>query len=177
MSIQDIFNWNTIYGLIKLLIHIKDYIELKLVIFLLGTINYFKLQLINYLSNFTLSNEFLSDAVAFQGVIIALSIPISLQVVSWIADRYEDHEISQFFIKESLYKLQFILILPNIAISLFIRLLNTTNYHVLLFIYLWLLLNIITFYKFIKLVEQYTTNIDKILINKFMRYVDDILEE
>jgi len=177
VSIQDIFNWNTIYGLIKLLIHIKDYIELKLVIFLLGTINYFKLQLINYLSNFTLSNEFLSDAVAFQGVIIALSIPISLQVVSWIADRYEDHEISQFFIKESLYKLQFILILPNIAISLFIRLLNTTNYHVLLFIYLWLLLNIITFYKFIKLVEQYTTNIDKILINKFMRYVDDILEE
>ena len=106
-----------------------------------------------------------------------MSIPISLQVVSWIVDRYEDHEISQFFIKEPLYRVQFFLILPNIAISLLIRLLDTTYSHALIFVYVWMLINIFIFYRFIKLVEQYTTNIDKIMINKFMRYVDDILKE
>ena len=48
------------------------------------------------------SKEFLSDAAAFEGVLIGVAIPISLQVVTWTADRYKDHEIAKFFTDERL---------------------------------------------------------------------------
>lgn len=177
MFSQEIPNWEMIYGLVKLLIYIKAHFERVIGIFFDEYFVYLKFPLIQFFSGLSTKNEFLSDVAAFEGIIIGLSIPISLHVVSWIADRYEDHEISQFFIKEPLYKWQFYLILPNIAISILFRFLDVDEPILLTLIYFWLLINIIVFYKFIKLVEQYATNTDKVLIKIFRQNVDDILEE
>jgi len=177
VSAQEITNWELIYGSIKLLIYNKAYFEQFLVIYLKSCVFYLKVLLIQLFERLSIKNDFLSDVAAFEGIIIGLSIPISLQVVSWIADRYEDNEISQVFIKEPLYKWQFYLIMPNIAISILLRLFNVEKPIILVLIYLWFLINIFIFYKFIKLVEQYTTNTDKVLIKIFRKNVDDMLEE
>lgn len=177
MFSQTVLNWNSICGLSKLLICIISSIQKRSYICLEESIVYLKSYFISFFSGFKPNTEFLSDAVAFEGIIIGLSIPISLQVVSWIAGRYDDHEISQFFIKEPLYKLQFYLILPNIAIAILLRFLVIDEPIILILIYAWLVINMFVFFKFIKLVEQYTTNLDKVMINKFKKYVEDILEE
>lgn len=120
---------------------------------------------------------FLSDLAAFEGVLIGVAIPISLQVVTWAAERYRDHEIAQFFTNERLYRLQYFLLLPNIALAIFLRFLNITNLLWLWFAFFWLLANICVFYKFIKLVEQYSTNIDKLLLRKLKENVEAILKK
>lgn len=177
MFIQEMQDLEIIYGLIKLLIYNKAYFEQIIVIFLKSCVVYLKILLTQFFVGLRIKNEFLSDVAAFEGIIIGLSIPISLQVVSWIADRYEDNEISQVFIKEPLYQWQFYLILPNIAISILFRLFDVNKPIILAVVYFWLLINMLTFYKFIRLVEQYTTNTDKVLIKIFRKNVDDMLEE
>ena len=104
------------------------------------------------------SKEFLSDAAAFEGVLIGVAIPISLQVVTWTADRYKDHEIAKFFTDERLYRWQYFLLLPNIGIAILLRFLNISNLVPLAIILFWLIINIYIFYRFIRLVERYATN-------------------
>lgn len=176
MFSQTMLDLDVICGLSTLLTYVLSFIQYILYNHL-HFVFVFSNNLINYLLKWDHNTEFLSDAVAFEGLIIGLSIPISLQVVSWIADKYEDPEISKVFIKETLYKLQFFLILPNIAIAILLRFLGTGNFLFLTSIYVWLLFNLLFFYMYIKKVEQYATNTDKVMINKLKEYVDEILEE
>jgi len=134
-------------------------------------------KLINFIIKLAPTPDFLSDIAAFEGILIGVSIPISLQVVSWVVDRYRDQEIAQFFIKEPLYRAQYLLLLPNIIIAIFLRFLNISNSLILWLIFFWLVINIFIFYKFIRLVEQYATNTDKLLLRKLKHYVEDILEK
>lgn len=124
----------------------------------------------------TVDNAFLSDVAAFEGLIIGLSIPISLQVVSWIADRYEDHELSQFFINEFIYKFQLRSALLNITLAVFLRATNILNPIILTAIYIWFIINIYAFYRFIKLIEEYAVEIDKVMLKKLKRSVDEIFK-
>jgi len=133
--------------------------------------------LIDFIINLAPTPDFLSDIAAFEGILIGVSIPISLQVVSWVVDRYRDQEIAQFFIKEPLYRAQYLLFLPNIIIAILLRFLNISNSLILWLIFFWLVINIFIFYKFIRLVEQYATNTDKLLLRKLKHYVEDILEK
>lgn len=134
-----------------------------------------------YLTNFHPGVEFLSDIATFEGILIGITIPISLQIVTWTVDRYRDNEIAKFFIKESLYKFQFISLFPNILIAILLRFLNIDNslvyFIILWFIFLWLVINIIIFVFFIKLVEGYVTNTDTIILNKLKLYVENILKK
>lgn len=127
-------------------------------------------------SDFAPKASFLSDIAAFEGVLIGVAIPIALQVVSRTADRYNDNEIAQFFTKESLYRWQYRLLLPNIAIVISLRFFDIDNSLILGTILIWLLINIVVFYKFIKLVEQYVTNTDELLLKKFNAHVENILK-
>ena len=108
---------------------------------------------------------------------IGVAIPISLQVVTRAADRYKDYEIAQFFTKEPLYKLQYVLLLPNIALAIFLKFLSISNPVVLWTIFFWFIVNIIVFYIFVKIVEEYTINTDKLLLGKLKRHVKIILEK
>ena len=126
--------------------------------------------------NFVPNLGFLSDMVGFQGFLIGVAVPISLQVVSWIADRYKDQEIAKLFIREPLYKLQFMLIIPHIASCIFIRYLNITYSLILHLMFFWFIINLIAFYLFVRRVALYITDADQILLQKLEKYVTDLFE-
>ncbi|MCK5534827.1 hypothetical protein KAI68_06885 [bacterium] len=134
-------------------------------------------KIVSLFFNFTPGPSFLSDVAVFEGVLIGVAIPISLQVVTRAADRYKDYEIAQFFTKEPLYKLQYVLLLPNIALAIFLKFLSISNPVVLWTIFFWFIVNIIVFYIFVKIVEEYTINTDKLLLGKLKRHVKIILEK
>jgi len=156
MNYKNIFNF--VYKLMGILINkLKD--------------------LIIFIFNFTPKPDFLSDVAAFEGVLIAVAVPISLHVVNVAIERYKDPEIAGIFIKEPLYKVQYFLLLINIIIAIYLKFRNIQNLFCLWLIFFWFIFNIIFFYLFIKLVEQYITNIDKLLIKKFKRNVENILKK
>lgn len=126
---------------------------------------------------YSLKSDFLSDLAAFEGVLIGVAIPIALQVVTRTAERYGDYEIAQFFTDERLYRSQYFLLLPNIAIAIFFRLLDVSNSLILWPIFIWLLANIFIFYRFVRLVEDYTTSTDKLLLRKLDEYVETIFQK
>jgi hypothetical protein len=134
-------------------------------------------RMLTLLASIAPSNEFLSDVAALEGVLIGVAIPISLQVVTWTADRYKDHEIAKFFTAEVLYRWQYFLFLSNICIAILLRFLNISNLVPLAIIFLWLIVNICIFYRFIKLVERYATDTDQLLLQKLKHYVEDILKK
>lgn len=134
-------------------------------------------RMLAFLASIAPSNEFLSDVAALEGVLIGVAIPISLQVVTWTADRYKDHEIAKFFTDEPLYRWQYRLLLSNIGIAIFLRFLNTSNFLLLAIVFLWLIINIYIFYRFIRLVERYATETDQLLLQKLKNYVEDILKK
>jgi hypothetical protein len=126
--------------------------------------------------NFSPNLGFLSDMVGFQGFLIGVAVPISLQVISWIADRYKDQEIAKLFIREPLYKLQFVLIIPHIACCIFLRYLNMSILPLLWLMFAWFVLNLCTFYLFVRRVALYITDADQILLRKLEKYVTDLFE-
>lgn len=126
--------------------------------------------------NFVPDPSFLSDIAAFEGILIGVATPIALQVVSRTADRYNDDEIARIFTDEILYRCQYFLLLPNIAIAISLRFFDIDNSLILGTILIWLLINIVVFYKFIKLVEQYVTNTDEIVLKKLNTHVENILK-
>lgn len=139
----------------------------------------YPMKLVTFLINYTPSSDFLSDALAFEGILIGVTIPISLQVVSGMAERYRDQEIAKIFIDELLYRAQYILFFLNIGSSIFVKFWNgaTIPTFVLWILFLWFIGNIIVFYIFIRLVEQYITNTDKLLLGKLNNYVEAILKK
>jgi len=94
------------------------------------------------------TTDFLSDIATIEAVLIGISIPITLHVVTWVADKYEDQEIVKFFIKEFLYQIQYPLFLINIVLAILLRFLNIKNCFILWFIFLWFVINTIVFYKY-----------------------------
>ena len=121
--------------------------------------------------------SFLSDVAAFEAVLIGVSIPISLQVVTWTAERYKDLEISKIFIKEILYKLQYFLFLSNILIAITFKFAKINNKVALWVLLFWLFLNVAIFLRFIKRVEQYSADTENYLLMRLKKNVQNILQE
>ena len=132
--------------------------------------------IIQYFIDHAVAVEFLSDVAAFEGIIIGVSIPISLQVVNLALQRYNDPEIARFFIRERLYKFQYISLLFNIAIVILFRFIGLDSPFWLWFCFTWLVVNMVIFYFFIRLVEEYMTDIDARVIKKCTNYVESILK-
>jgi len=130
-----------------------------------------------FIRDFSPKSEFLSDVITLEAVLIGVAIPVSLQVVNWTADKYRDHEIAKFFVDERIYKLQFFLLLTNIVIVVFFRFIDVTNHLLLWFAFAWLIVNVILFYKFIKVVEQYAANTDRYLLGRLKKHVENILQK
>jgi predicted membrane-bound spermidine synthase len=122
-------------------------------------------------------SDFLSDLMALEAGLIGVAIPITLHVVTTTADRYKDPEIAQFFTKEKLYRSQFILLLMNIFTIVLLEFLGITHFVFLWGVFFMFIAIICIFYFFIRLVEQYATNMDKILRRKLKEYVENILKE
>ncbi len=134
-------------------------------------------QLFLWLISIKPNTGFLSDAMAVEGVLIGVSIPITLQVVSWAAERYRDQEIAKLFTNEILYKIQYLLFLSNITITIFLIFSDEQNSGLLWVILVWFFINMLIFYKFIKLVEKYTTQTDELFLAKLKGYVQDIFQK
>jgi len=95
------------YGIFIVVFSIAIYILRNIIfVFLFSIID----KVLSFFSNLVPDSAFLSDIATFEGILIGVTIPISLQVVSWTFDRYKDKEIAQFFIKETLYKIQFAMV-------------------------------------------------------------------
>lgn len=122
------------------------------------------------------NSSFLSEVVGFQGFLIGVAVPISLQVISWIADRYKDQEIAKLFVHEPLFRLQFILILPHSVVCILVRFQNITNIVLLWFLFGWFILNLITFYLFVMRIALYITDADQILLRKLEKYVTELFQ-
>lgn len=133
--------------------------------------------LVNTISSIEPDASFLSDVAAFEAVLIGVSIPISLQVVTWTAERFRDIEISKIFIGEKLYKAQYVLFISNILIAIFFKFAKINDKFALWVLLFWLFLNVYIFLKFIKRVEQYAANTENYLLKRLKKNVEDILQE
>lgn len=123
------------------------------------------------------NNIFLSSIVAFQGILIGVTIPISLQVVSWGVDRFDDSAIAEFFTKEKLYRIQYFLFIFNIVLGVYVIFINLHNKLALTLIFIWFIVNIYFFYKFILMVEKYIVDLQGVVVDKIRKEVDEIFEE
>jgi len=111
--------------------------------------------------------EFLSDIAAVESVLIGVSMPMSIQIVSWVANRYKDQDLSKFFTDEKLYKAQYYLFLPNIVIAILLKFLAIQNIVVLGVIWIWFAFNVIVFWFFLKLIQRYAVDTDHVFIEKY----------
>lgn len=119
--------------------------------------------------SFTPEPSFLSDIAAFEAVIIGLAIPLSIEIVSRISERYQSEVISKQFIQEWEIKWLPKFLMVNIVLAIVLRFFEqdgqaSTMWKISAWIILVLFLVIaIIFIKFIKKLENYMTNTDFIL--------------
>ncbi|WPX08075.1 hypothetical protein [Anaerocellum danielii] len=129
----------------------------------------------NLMRNIVPDTSFLSDIATFEGVLIGITIPLSLQIVSWTADKYKDQELATFFTKELIYKIQLFFLLPHIAFVIVLRFLYVKNIFALLIIFIWFIANIAVFFFFLQLVKRYVCETDEVFIEKLKKQVEKIL--
>lgn len=65
--------------------------------------------------------DFLSDVAAFEAAVIALAIPLSLEMVSRISERYQSEVITKKFLQEWENKWLPILLIANIIVAVSLR--------------------------------------------------------
>jgi len=136
---------------------------------LMACFNVFKSNLSFYcriIEESAVSQNFLSDIITFEGILIGVAIPISMQVVNWVSNKYKGTNLSKIFADEILYKLQYYLLLGNIFIAIYAKMVEISNKFSLLLLFIWFFINMVIFFCFVKLVERYTVEPDKYLIKK-----------
>lgn len=128
----------------------------------------------NWLLHFNPNVDFLSDIATFGGVIISLAIPISLNMVTRISERFKSEIISNKVIKHWDFYFLLILVLVNIIFSVCLRFLITSNINSLIWIILqWFLLFI--FVLLISIFVKFFIRILKIISNP--NYILNLLYE
>ncbi|MBD2693509.1 hypothetical protein [Anabaena catenula] len=76
---------------------------------------------LNWIISLSPNTSFLSDIVAFQGAIIAIAIPLSLEIISRISERYNSGVITKKFSQESEIKLLPILLTIDIIAAIILK--------------------------------------------------------
>ncbi len=120
--------------------------------------------ILSFLSDFTPSPAFLTDVAAFEGIILAIAIPLSLEIVSRVSERYQSEVISKRFIREWPIKLLPILLILNILMAVALKFFMPNNPTTPV----WKLLAWITFAGFLIIASIFF-----IFIAKLKRYMTD----
>jgi hypothetical protein len=132
--------------------------------------------LIGWFNSLQLTTNFLQDIIALEAVLIGVAIPISLQVVLSMVQEY-DRDISKFFKNEWLYKAQYGLLFSNIIISISVRFFDFSNNYFLLFLLIWSGINMLLFYLFVRLVHDYVTDTDKVILKKVWENAKNVFKK
>ncbi len=113
---------------------------------------------------------FLSDIAAFEGVLISIAIPVSLDIISRISDRYNSNILSKQFNREWEIKILPVLLIINIVVAIILRFaFNDSNVSIPAWkILSWLMLVVfifiaITLVLFIRKLNLYSSDIDHAL--------------
>lgn len=118
-----------------------------------------------------ISQNFLSDIITFESILIGVFIPISMQVVNWVSNKYKGTFIPKVFAGEILYKLQYYLLIGNISIAIYVKMVEISNKFSLSLLFIWFVINMVIFLRFVKLVEGYIVEPDKYLVKKLKRNI------
>jgi hypothetical protein len=142
---------------------------------------------------FTPSPDFLSDIVAFESALLGISIPISIEIVSRISERYKSNIITNNFLNDRTVKyspskvknLPFLLII-NVLLAIILRFFftvpvnNDSNSSSIMKMLLWISLGyavtiVIIFLRFWNLLLKYMTSTNFIL-EKFINEAKELLK-
>jgi hypothetical protein len=129
----------------------------------------------NSFSSFTPDIAFLSDVIAFQGAVIAIAYPLSLEIVSRISERYSSNVITRKFSNEWSVRILPYLLIANVIIAVSLKFFYTGGLSLLLPKTLaWLtitifLLSTFLLINFFNTIREYAVNskylIDQLLID------------
>lgn len=130
--------------------------------------------LIGLISTFSPKPTFLSDIAAFEAVLIALSIPLSFEIVSRISERYGSEIIAQRFRDERSVKWLPRLLALNISLAIGLRFFVHDNPGTLMWkILAWIIMVIFLFVAalfwlgFLRTLGRYTTDIESVVDTLF----------
>lgn len=125
----------------------------------------YKINIIKYMINFAPSPVFLSDVAAFEGAVIALAIPLSLEIISRISERYKSEVISKKFNKEWSVRLLPIFFFINIILVVTLRFFVNNNpdctaWKILAWVafIFFLFITVIFLFFFIPILKRYMTD-------------------
>ena len=126
--------------------------------------------------------KFLSDVAAFEAAIIAFLIPLSIEIVSKLSERYQSAVIVQSFQNSfenrNLYKM----LLINIGFAIFLRFLPASNSDDLFWkisswvIFIFFLYITIAVYKVIKRIKTYMSD-PQVVIDILFREAENVLDQ
>lgn len=131
-------------------------------------------EILQSITNFTPTPNFLSDIAAFEAVVIGLAIPLSFEIISRISERYQSEVITKRFLQDWEIRWLPIFLIVNIIIAISLRFFIPEN-----FTYsLWKILAWLTFvgflfiasiflFKFLPKLKRYMTDTDFILNELF----------
>lgn len=119
--------------------------------------------------SFTPLPNFLSDVAAFEGVVIALVIPLSFEIVSRISERYHSEVITKQFFGEWEIRLLPIFLLINILLAISLRFFVQSNPTDIVWkisawiIFIFYLLIAIILFRFIVKLKSYMIDFEAVL--------------
>ncbi|HEX7017421.1 MAG TPA: hypothetical protein VF209_00740 [Patescibacteria group bacterium] len=109
----------------------------------------------SYLSLPEKASGFISDALTVQTAILALLLPLSVDIVSRISDRYKSEIIMNRFIKEPFFRALAIILLLNITYLLFLSFFKVESFLLTGFSFLLSIASMVLLALFFNLILQY----------------------
>lgn len=136
---------------------------------------------IDWITKLKLNANFLSDIAAFEAVVIAFLVPLSIDIISKISDRYNSDVISQIFENDWANKILPRLLLVNIVLAIFLRFISQGDNQSLIFKIFELILFVVfvgvafAILHIINLIKMYVSDTNSI-INKLHEDIEASLE-
>lgn len=135
----------------------------------------------DWITKLKLNANFLSDIAAFEAVVIAFLVPLSIDIISKISDRYNSDVISQIFENDWANKILPPLLLVNIVLAIFLRFISQGDNQSLIFKIFELILFVVfvgvafAILHIINLIKMYVSDTNSI-INKLHEDIEASLE-
>lgn len=133
---------------------------------------------------FTIGENFISEIVAFEVGVLAILIPVSLDIVTRVADRYKSDLIAKKILKRFEFKGLPYLLLTSILTTVFfeLRKYNSDNSGLLEFCHLFLIISlfiasIIYTWRLVMLVRKYTGTTSETLLDELFRHAEQIIHK
>ncbi|MHA1401832.1 MAG: hypothetical protein ACTSQE_15895 [Candidatus Heimdallarchaeaceae archaeon] len=167
------FKINVAYFIYSL---ITEFLEKIILIVVFSLCKFFDL-----LSRFNPLPKFLSDVAAFQGIVVAIVIPLSFQMISRISDRYQSGVITARFKREWLMRLMPVCLLANILLAVTLRfLVNDYPTSAGWTVFAWIVygvffITIILLYLFFKLLLKYITD-SEFIVNQLLDEAEELFK-